>query len=487
MKWTFIVPPVLCGNREIERVFGCTYGLYPIPNIFMLYCASVVRKTDQPVSYIDAPILKWKEKDFTKYIQNSSSNAYIFYTVNLAKETDLKALKIIRSCKPNSWVIFLGPSPTYEPNDYLTDDKIIVVRGEMEATLYFLAKIFGTGKDVDCETLSSCNGISYRLNGELKHNPNREIISDIDNLPFPARDLIDKSKYFNPKLGVRPFTPILTSRGCSFRCRYCVPNSLSFARELEYRKGVSGWSKPKVSVRSYENVYEELLWLKRNGYQGVSILDDQFIWRKDREIKIAEAMGKLGIKWGCLSRGEMITEDIAHAFSENNCRYVDIGVESFCQEILDDIKKGTTVEKLYKGIMLLKRYNVPVKLNVLFGASPLETKYTIKQTMSVIKSLDVESIMVGICNPFPGTEFWDIAKRNNWLLTSEYTPVDVQKESTVEYPNLSKDELEKAVRKTNLRFFLNPKFILKNISKVTNPSIFLKSAHSLFKKLTKPK
>lgn len=486
MKFAFIIPPVLAGKREVERVFGCTYGLYRIPNIFILYAAAVIRQEGGKASFIDGVALGWNRDSFSRYIKEASDEVFLFYTVNLARENDLESLKIIRKFKPHNWVIFMGPSPTHTPDAYLTEERVVVIRGEAERALSSLFRIFRNEKEIDEKALAACKGISYRLNEKIRHNPKEDAISDIDALPFPARDLLDKKRYFNPKLGITPFTALLTSRGCSFRCRYCVPNSLSFARELEFRKGSDSWAKPRVAIRSHENVCEELTLLKKDGYRAISILDDQFIWDGKREARIAEAMGRLGFAWGCLSRGDMITDEAARALGENNCKYVDVGIESFSQNILDDIGKGTSVDRVCKGIELLRKNRVPVKLNILLGASKLETMDTIKHTLSVARKLAPYSIMVSICNPFPGTEFWEIAQRERWLLTEQYKAVDVQKESTIEYPHLKKRELEDAIRRANLEFFLAPKFILANILRIKSPAALAGSLKSLFKKITNP-
>lgn len=486
MKVTFIIPPVLSGKREVERVFGCTYGLYPIPNIFFLYIATVFLEKGHNVSYVDGPILKWSKKSFLDSIKHNESQVYLFYTVNLAKDTDLAAAAYIKANNPDAWIIFIGPSPTYAPLDYLCHDKSIVISGEPEDTATELAAILPMVLKNEFDSLLGIKGISYRINGKVVENKFREPINDIDRLAFPARNLVKNDRYYNPKLGLIPFTVLLTSRGCPFRCRYCVPNSQSFARELAYRAQYKGYGKPKVSIRSYENVYSELESLKKEGYKAISIIDDQFIWDRNREIKIAQAMGRLGFRWGCLSRADRITEDIAKAFGENNCQYVDIGVESFSQEILDDINKDTTVEKMCEGIGYLKKYSVPVKLNILFGASAKESVESMRNTLKFVRDLEVDSVMVGICNPFPGTEFWDIAKQNNWLLSPEYKPVDVQKESTIAYSHLPAEILEKEVKRANLEFFLNPGFFLKHIARIKTPYTILQDAKALFKKLTRP-
>src|SRR3989338_5763516 len=224
MKFTFIIPPVLNGKREAERVFGCTYGLYHIPNIFILYAAAVIRRKGVKVSFIDGVALKWSKDHFIRYVEKAFGEAFLFYTVNLAKENDLYSLKIIRKYHPHAWVIFMGPSPTYTPEEYLTEEKVVVIRGETEDTISLLCGIFHNEKKADEKALAVCKGISYLLNGKIRHNPKNAAISNIDTLPFPARDLLDKRRYFNPKLGITPFTALLTSRGCSFHCRYCVPN-----------------------------------------------------------------------------------------------------------------------------------------------------------------------------------------------------------------------------------------------------------------------
>jgi len=483
MKASFVIPPVLEGKREVERVFGCTYGLYPIPNIFFLYAASVFIDSGIKVSYSDYPNLKIKKEAFFDSIDSDESDIYLFYTVNLAKNTDLLALKYIKNKHPQAWVIFMGPAPTFTPDEFLKFTRTIVINGEIEETAYELTKAFINNIET---SLPQIKGISYNLNGTINHNPNREPAVDIDKFPFPARFLTNKNSYYNPKLKATPFTVLLTSRGCFYRCRYCVPNSQSFARELAYRRENNDYSKPKVSIRSFENVYEELKSIKQEGYKAISIIDDQFITDGKREIKIAEAMGEMGFTWGCLSRADRITDEIAQAFHKNNCRYVDVGVESFSQEILDDIHKGASVEKMRSGIEILKRNKVPVKLNILFGASEKENMDSIKHTMKVVNSLKVDSIMVGICNPFPGTEFWDIALKKGWIIYDSYKPVDVQKEATISYSHLNAKTLEKEVLLANINFFFKPMFLMKNIKRALNPKTVAKDIKVLVKKLTKP-
>ena len=91
MKITFLTPPILIGNRATERVAGCTYSLYPVPNIYELTIAAVAQNAGFEVNYIESILNKWKKDDFIEFIKNDNSDIYAVWTVNLGKKNDLEA------------------------------------------------------------------------------------------------------------------------------------------------------------------------------------------------------------------------------------------------------------------------------------------------------------------------------------------------------------------------------------------------------------
>jgi radical SAM superfamily enzyme YgiQ (UPF0313 family) len=327
-------------------------------------------------------------------------------------------------------------------------------------------------------------GISF-LNGsnaKVQHNPPRALLKDLDALPFPARHLVDKLVFSNPKLKRAPYTAMVTSRNCPFHCIYCVPSSLTFARELEYRaeKG----KKPFVSMRSTENVITEIDQLAAEGYRAIGFLDDNFITTEKRLIPIAGALRRHGIVWGCQARADAVTVNVARILGESGCEYVDLGVESFNDEILKYIRKGLTRQHIMEAIERLNRCRVPVKLNILIGASPLETKDTIRETLHTAIRLHASQVMINIVAPFPGTEFHRLAMENRWIVGGEYVPTDVQHHSILSYPGLSSREMEKLLFWYNLRFFLRPGFICSHIHRFSSFSEFWKACKALKNKLT---
>lgn len=481
MKVVFLIPPPLAGTPPAERVFGCTYELYPFPPIPVLYAASALRQAGHEVSVADGARENWTTAQLEAAIRDASPDLWVFHSVNLSRETDLAALERIRAlAKGETPVVFTGPGPSYEPDAYLRDERSFALRGEVEQSLPQLAARLARGDRPDPEDMP---GLAVRTPaGELLSGIPREPIEDLDALPFPARDLVPGDAYYNPKLGARPFTAVLSSRGCPHRCRYCVPNAMSFARELEGRRAADG-RKPRARLRSAGNVVDELQELHREGYRAISFIDDEFVWSADRTEEICSAIGRMNFRWGCLARPDYINDRTAAALAGARCLYVDLGVESFVQEILDDVGKDLTVEQAESSIRLLRSLGVPVKLNVLVGASPLETRETIETTIRKVVELDPDVAMFGVCNPFPGTPYWDYARERGLLVNPEYTPVDVQRQSTVRLPHLSPEELVAAVRRANRRFYLRPGVILRNLLKARSPGDLLRGARAFLRKM----
>jgi radical SAM superfamily enzyme YgiQ (UPF0313 family) len=478
MKITFLVPPVLDGNRPAERSAGCTRVVYLAPNIYELTVIGVVENEKLgEVDYQDFVFYNKNEQDYRQFLSSDNSDIYCIWTVNLSIESDIKAIEILQRYRPEARVILMGPGPSYFIEKCLVNDRIIIVRGEPEATIVELLHAIDEGKSSFYNIL----GISWMSMGRIINNGFRPLIKDLDTLPLPARHFIANRRYYNPKIKHKGYTTAFTSRNCPYHCIYCVPSSLTFAREIE-NKRFNG-HKPPISYRSPESVDQEMKMLHEHGYQAIGFMDDNFIWNEERTRQLCDIMKKYGMLWGCQARVDAITEPIAKMLGESGCCYVDLGVESFNDEILKYVRKGITTEQIYEAINLLKKYNVPVKLNVLIGSSPLETKETLRHTLKEAKKLKVDQVMFNIVSPFPGTEFYKLCKENNWLSTGDYVPTDVQRESILNLPNISSKEMERILFKNNLSYFLSWDFVTKQVKRFSSWSEFTHAARALKIKL----
>jgi len=459
MKVTFLIPPVLDKTYDVDRCFGCNYGIYFLPLLPVLYCATLL-KDRYDVKIIDFAALRKKEKDFVDFIRDDDSDIYVFYSVFLSQNTDLRARDLIRENR-KAIFIFCGPQATYNPEAFLDKEDSFAIRGEPEFILKLLIDAVFKGKD-----LNDIPGLSLLRGKEIVHNPSQGFISNLDDLPIPDRLLLDHRPYFNPKLKKIPHTAILTSRGCFGKCTFCVPNSLSYARELEYKRYYG--KKPLARLHSVERVIEEFNQIKKLGFKSVSVIDDEFVWGKERTVKICQAIKDLGLEWSCLSRPDMLDEETVKAMADAGCRYVDLGTESFCDEILKDIKKEMSAQDTRRAVKMLKKYGIEVEINIILGVSENETKNTIKYTLKELKKLKPDYVLFSIANPFPGTEFYEIAKSRGWLYYGDYIPVDSAKNSIISYPHLSKRDLERYIAYAYMSYYLSPYFIFKQLTRIEN-------------------
>ncbi|MEM5778154.1 MAG: radical SAM protein [Candidatus Aenigmatarchaeota archaeon] len=463
MKITFLIPPALKGKAP-ERIFGCNYGLFYQPNIFILYLAAMLEKNGHKVIVLDCPVEKINWKKLKEYLKNDYSNFYVFYTVFLSEEIDKTAAKLIREVRGKVPIVFVGPEPTSRPESFILDKNCFVMRGEAEYTIIDFIDAFLGKKKFD-EVL----GLTFMENNKIINNKFRPLIKNLNIIPFPARHLIKRELYYNPKLKGRPSTVMLTSRNCFGRCIYCIPCSYMFAREIEYKRFFN--CKPPVRVRSPKNIYEEFKLLKKQGYKAVAIIDDNFMGLKGQEeriIKICKLIKPLKMEWGCLARADQLNEDVVKAMADAGCVYVDIGAESFDQKVLDFVHKDLKVGDVLNAIFLLKKYGIEPKLNILFGTSPYETEESIKWTVKMLKELNIEWVSFDVTIPHPNTEFYKIVKNNKWFATKskDFEPVDVIRDATVDFPNLNHEKLRELVKWSYREYYLRPQYIWKRLSKV---------------------
>jgi len=471
MNITCLIPP--SEDKIPERIYGCSYQLYPQPDLPLLYVAGSLQESGHALSLRDFTFEDNCWKSFEEFVSSSESDAYIIHSVLLSKRIDTKAYRVIRSHHPDAFVIFFGPEPTRVPADFLLDERCFVVRGEPE---------------IICKDLINClendlplheiKGISYvDQHGKPKNNETFGIIEDLDALPFPARNLTKKyeDKFYNTKIPGRPFTLMLTSRGCPFRCYFCVPNSISWARELEWRRFHDN-QKPPLKVRSAQNVIEELEQLGREGYKSIWMMDDMFLWHRPRILEILEGAKRLSIEFGILARVDFIDEEISRNLKEAGCKIVALGVESFQQEILDYIKKDLRADKILPAIEALKKAGVSPEINLMMGVCPLETKASIKHSIRQAIKLDVKYVLFSIGTPFPGTELERIAFQKGWIVEEKYQNLlenlDPANHALLRFPNLSEKDLEYLERYAKMRFYFRPGYIWWQLKKIRSFSEF---------------
>ena len=238
--------------------------------------------------------------------------------------------------------------------------------------------------------------------GKIKHGiVQRPIIKDIDEVPMPARHLIDMEYYLKfknqiPAINVRT-GEMITSRGCPFRCIFCHN------------------SKRKIPVRfnSVERVMDEIRHLVDTyGIKGISFRDDNFTMSKKRVQKICEQISKFNLVWECQTRADMVDLKTLRLMKEVGCVQIGFGFESGSQRILDILKKEITVEQNRKVIELCKQAGIRVRGCFMIG-NPTETYEEVMETFNFIDETDIDFVSLFITTPYPNTELWDWCEEHN--------------------------------------------------------------------------
>jgi radical SAM superfamily enzyme YgiQ (UPF0313 family) len=314
-------------------------------------------------------------------------------------------------------------------------------------------------------------GVSYLKDGVITHAPYGEEW-EFDELPIPARrhPVLQsyKDAFYNPKFKGHPFLIMMTSRGCAYKCRFCVPNSVSFARETEhFRHNPEKKIGPKIA--GAQRVIAEFRRLAKEGFKAVMIVDDQFLWAKSRTLTICSGIRDLNLEWGCLSRANfLLDEEVLAALATAGCMSIDIGVESMDQAVLDDIDKELQLDVVHQAIRLCRKYKIEPKINIMFGTSPLETKEIIQNTVKQLKKMPVYNVMFSVATPFKGTRFYDYCLSKGYLLDKSEA-INPLGKSMVAYPHLSKTQIEQLTQKAYRSFYLRPKIILHRLSRYVRP------------------
>ncbi|MBI4287967.1 MAG: radical SAM protein [Chloroflexi bacterium] len=292
--------------------------------------------------------------------------------------------RIVKELDPTIPVIWGGAHPTVLPGEAINNANVdIVVRGEGENTVLDILR--------SRDNLESVPGITYKKDGRIIHNPDRALIPNLDELPFPARHLILDWQSCPPEaLG-----NIFATRGCPYDCVFCASHKV--------------WSR-KVRYRSAANIIAELQHLQQKfGVRQFSFEDDSFTVNKKLVSEFCSGLLKAGLKirWRCETRVDLVTRELVEQMKGAGCEEIFLGLESGSPETLRRLKKGITVEQMNTAAGVLRQSGIRFSAFFMIGF-PWETMKEINETLTLMKELDPFAINLSIATPYPGTELHKI-------------------------------------------------------------------------------
>jgi hopanoid biosynthesis associated radical SAM protein HpnJ len=420
------------ATREIESYWYPVWLAYPAG---MLEGA---RLLDAPPHYISAEQTIEIAKDYEFLVLFTSTPGF---------PGDIGLARAIKAANPKIKIAFVGPHVSVLPEKSLRDCPEIdfIVRKEFDYAVVDYAK----GKP-----LEEIAGVSFLKDGKAVHNPDAPQIQDLDALPHVTdvykRDL-DVTRYNVPFL-LHPYVSLYTTRGCPAQCTFCLwPQTLSG----------HPWRK-----RSTDDVAAEMAKVKQYWPEVKEFFfdDDTFNIQAARTIELCSKLKPLGLTWSCTSRVTTNYETLK-AMKEAGCRLLIVGYESGDQQILKNIKKGATLEHAREFTKNCHKLGLVIHGDFILGL-PGETRETINNTIAFAKELDVETIQVSVAHAYPGTELYDYAAKNGFIVgDNKMVDEGGHQLAHIEYPGLPADEILSAVHRFYDEYYFRPKAVFRILRK----------------------
>ncbi|MCJ7794130.1 B12-binding domain-containing radical SAM protein [Candidatus Bathyarchaeota archaeon] len=367
------------------------------------YLVAVLEEKGYEVDVVDCQVSRPNQKQLEDKFRSLNPD---IIGVTAATVTYLPALKILKAAKaalPSCITMIGGPHVTVLDERTFTEsaDVDIVVRGEGEQTMLELASLVSDG---NLKSLSKVAGITFRKNGQVYRTPDRPFIQDIDSLPRPAHKHFDVTRY---KISGKIYMPIITSRGCPFNCAFCLASKMC-------GRG--------FRARSPSKVVDELEWLRDTfGAGAFAFYDDTFTFDVNRAIAICDEMKarKFGLPWDCRTRVDKVSKELLTKLRSTNCQLIHFGVESGSQQMLNTMRKGTTVEQNARAIKWAKESGILVAISLVIGY-PGETPEMLQQTIDFIHKTKPDYVYMCEAVPYPGTELYSYVKELGLEMTEDW-------------------------------------------------------------------
>jgi anaerobic magnesium-protoporphyrin IX monomethyl ester cyclase len=428
---------------------------YPQPPLGLAFLAAALERHDYEVRLFDMPALGLSEKTIPKVINRERPDFVGITAMTPSMGSALNVAKKVKASDESIIVGLGGPHATVLPEKTLeaAQDLDIIIRGEGEQTIVELMKALQEGTDLMDQVL----GITYRKGNCIKSNPIRPPILDMDSLPFPAFNLLPMEKYrLHPPFGRRtPAMPIITSRGCPYRCIFCS-------------KSVFG---KKYRANSPSYVVDEILFLKQKfGIEEIKFYDDSFTLDRKRIFEICRLLKKekIDIKWTCETRVNLVNSDLLRVMKDAGCYMIEYGVESGVQEILCNLKKDITLKETVEAFDSTHKLGIETVAYFMIGA-PEETVETISKTIEFAKKLDPDFAQFSILTPLPGTELFDLAFGDGMTIDDwgEYVYSDLNSLCYAGFGSKFMDRVELGAwnKRAYLDFYLRWSYFVKRLRK----------------------
>jgi len=454
-KAFLIVPPTGMYNREERNQALVSKLVVPAlrPPLDLCYIAAVLQKKGIECRIKDFPAegLSWAHLKIL--IKDFHPDTLIISSTTFTLSLDLKSCSLAKLIDPGIITITKGAHVSVQDEETMKKypDLDIIVRREYEETFSDLAD-----DNIDIKNIL---GVTYRSRGGIFRNKDRDFISDLDNIPFPSRELINNENYIRADTA-KKMTTIQVSRGCPNACIFCLA---SFLYGKAQRK------------RSPGNIIEEIRECKdKFGIRDFFFRADTFTLDKDWVVRFCRQIVDmdLDIDWVCNSRVNTLDREMLGWMKKAGCWGIAMGIESGSQRILDRISKNVTMVQSREAVRLCNDLGVKSLLYFVIGF-PWEDESDIRDSIRFAKELKGDFVEFNIAVPFPGTKYYELAKEGK-LVTSETFEGYGYWKPMIRTEHLSSNTLSHLRKKAMLSIYLDPDYIARTFFNLKSLRIVLR-------------
>jgi anaerobic magnesium-protoporphyrin IX monomethyl ester cyclase len=407
---------------------GSRYRPFPF---FLAYTAALLEKNGYFPFAIDAVGEQLNIPAFLYKLEKLQPDLLIMEVSTPSFSNDLMIVDQIRNkfgyalkialCGPNHLMI----NPAFLENNRNVD---FVFRGEYEFITLELIQALEQGYN-----LNRIDGLNYRdINGEIKINRNRDLLKNIDSIPWPSRHHFPMSEYYDEISGdIEPAGQIWASRGCPYMCIFCVWPQLVYGGS-NYR------------VRDPADVADEMEWMvKTYGFKFIYFDDDTFNIGKERMLKLCSCIRErdINVPWAIMARADGMDREVLESMKSAGLYSVKYGIESADQKIVDVSGKKLDLSEALENIQITRKLDIYFHLTFTFGL-PGETHETCRKTLQLALDLNPATAQFSICTPMPGSRYYDLARQKGYLKDGDWNLYTGFNSAAIRTEALSFEELE---------------------------------------------
>ncbi len=466
MKCALIIPSWIPEEIFSSKTAGSQINYWQ--PLGTLYVASSVLKAGHEVKFYNGAFMP--HHDIMEELMMFKPDVVGIYSTTFGwKKALFTAAEIRKSAfETRPYIVAGGPYPIALQEKCLEESGDIdaVITGEGEITMPELMGRISAG-----ERLKGVEGVVYREGKEIIKNPPRPLITDVDSLPFPARELLgDAMDYIPPPATYKrkPVAVLITARGCNRKCIFC------FQIDKERKSG--------IRFRSVENVMEEIEYCLDQGYREIKFIDDTLAADYDRAMQIAREIKKrkLDFTWFTSACVHQVDKPLLTAFKEAGCWAILLGAESGVQRNLNTIRKGITIDQTRKAVRAAKEAGLTVYTPFLFGL-PGQTYEDGLKTIEFACELDPDIANFHALTPFPGTELYDNIEEYG-TMSEDLTDYTYQGAAFVPH-TMTREEIAQLRQLAFKRFYSRPGYVFRKLLSLRNMNdikAVAKGAKSMF-------